>query len=245
MIYDVTEKFLFQEKTSSALIFIYQKEITYISEVSANIDSTFSHTNKIVKRLEELGLLTSVFEGRSRFLQLTPRGYFLAKSLSDALDTFRSLNEFAFPEGYQPTRQEETEETAIQQNAASDSFNSESLKPSAFDPFPFSLPTSLSSSLSDSGSKAKTNTSGVKTASSILFDRLQFFCLRIKEIYSGLADSAADREHILQKLGPYDRELKLIFREIEHLDVADASRPELMAAYRAAEMQYSFYLGKK
>jgi len=234
MTYDATEKFLFQEKTSSALIFIYHKEITYISEVSANIDSTFSHTNKIVKRLEELGLLSSVFEGRSRFLQLTPRGYFLAKSLSEALDVFRSSEEFVFPEGYQPTRQEEH---PAQPDAASDFFNYENLIPS--------VSTLGSDSVSASFSENKADTSAVKTASSVLFDRLRFFCLRIKEIYGGLADSETDGEFLLQKLGPYDRELKMISREIENLDAGDACLPELTAAYRAAEMQYSFYLGKK
>ena len=242
---DSDEKFLFQEKTSSALIFIYRKEVTYISEVSSNIDSTFSHTNKIVKRLEEIGLLSSVFEGRSRFLQLTPRGYFLAKSLSEALETFRSSDEFIFPEGYLPTRKEEP---AVQSNTVSEFFNYETLtpfvSPSGSDSSSSSSPSSSSSSLFSS-SEEKTNASAVKTASSVLFDRLQFFCFRIKEIYSGLEDSNADEELILQKLGPYDRELKLISRGIEKLDADDASRPELAAAYRAAEMQYSFYLGKK
>ena len=249
---DSDEKFLFQEKTSSALIFIYRKEVTYISEVSSNIDSTFSHTNKIVKRLEEIGLLSSVFEGRSRFLQLTPRGYFLAKSLSEALETFRSSDEFIFPEGYLPTRKEEP---AVQSNTVSEFFNYETLTPfvspfgsdsssSSSSSSPSSSPSSSSSSLFSS-SKEKTNASAVKTASSVLFDRLQFFCFRIKEIYSGLEDSNADEELILQKLGPYDRELKLISRGIEKLDADDAFRPELAAAYRAAEMQYSFYLGKK
>ena len=241
MMVDSDEKFLFQEKTSSALIFIYRKEVTYISEVSSNIDSTFSHTNKIVKRLEEIGLLSSVFEGRSRFLQLTPRGYFLAKSLSEALETFRSSDEFIFPEGYLPTRKEEP---AVQSNTVSEFFNYETLTPFVSPSGSDSSSSSSSSSLFSS-SEEKTNASAVKTASSVLFDRLQFFCFRIKEIYSGLEDSNADEELILQKLGPYDRELKLISRGIEKLDADDASRPELAAAYRAAEMQYSFYLGKK
>ena len=236
MTFDTNEKFLFQEKTSAALIFIYRKEVTYISEVSSNIDSTFSHTNKIIKRLEDIGLLSSVFEGRSRFLQLTPQGYFLAKSLSDALDTFRSSDEFSFPEGYLPTRRDEAELT--------------SAVPASHDFFNYETPDSAFTSDSSAFSSASVSSDisevlAAKTASSILFDRLRFFGTRIKEIYDELIDAAADPDLILQKLGPFDRELKMIYQEIGNLNSDEESLPDLTAAYRAAEMQYSFYLGKK
>ena len=241
MTFDTNEKFLFQEKTSAALIFIYRKEVTYISEVSSNIASTFSHTNKIIKRLEEIGLLSSVFEGRSRFLQLTPQGYFLAKSLSDALDTFRSSDEFAFPEGYLPTRRDEAEPTSAVP-ASHDFFNYKAPDSSAFTSY---SPSFSSASVSSDISKVPAAVPAAKTASSILFDRLRFFGTRIKEIYDELIDAAADPDLILQKLGPFDRELKMIYREIENLNSDEESLPDLTAAYRAAEMQYSFYLGKK
>ena len=236
MTFDTNEKFLFQEKTSAALIFIYCKEVTYISEVSSNIDSTFSHTNKIIKRLEEIGLLSSVFEGRSRFLQLTPRGYFLAKHLSESVDVFRSSQEFTFPEGYLPTRRDEAKPTSVIL-ASNDFFNYKGPDSSAFSDSPAFSSASVSSDISEA--------SASKTASSILFDRLRFFGTRIKEIYDELIDAAADPYLILQKLGPFDRELKMIYQEIENLNSDEESLPDLTAAYRAAEMQYSFYLGKK
>ena len=238
MTFDMNEKFLFQEKTSATLIFIYRKEVTYISEVSSNIDSTFSHTNKIIKRLEEIGLLSSVFEGRSRFLKLTPRGYFLAKHLSESVDIFRSSHDFVFPEGYLPTRRETKQEESVSEDQASyDFFNYKAPDSSAFVPNSSTVVSDYVSNLSEAPA--------AKTASSILFDRLRFFGTRIKEIYDELIDAAADPDLILQKLGPFDRELKMIYREIENLNSDDESLPDLMAAYRAAEMQYSFYLGKK
>ena len=228
MTFDSNEKFLFQEKTSSALIFIYQKEITYISEVSSNIDSTFSHTNKIVKRLEDIGLLNSVFEGRSRFLQLTPRGYFLAKSLSNSLDVYRSAEEFTFPEGYLPVRQEE-EILPLQKNVEQDVFDDSKLS------------TNSSTPIFENRIEAPL----MSVESMTLSDRLRFFSAHIKEVYESLIESGADPDLFLRKLGPYDRELKMISREIEKLNPEEASTVELASGYRAAEMQYAFYLGKK
>ena len=236
MTFGSDERFLFQEKTSAALVFIYRKEVTYISEVSSNIDSTFSHTNKIVKRLEEIGLLSSVFEGRSRFLQLTPRGYFLAKSLSDALDTFRSSDEFAFPEGYLPTRKEETE-VADELFSLSDSSKSSNASDSE-------TRHSVSSKFDSVNPSAGSAAPSIKTASGILFDRLRFFSSRVKELYDSLTETNTDADTILQKLEPYDRELKMIAGDIENLNPDDESLPELISAYRAAEMHYLFYLGR-
>ena len=228
MTFDSNEKFLFQEKTSSALIFIYQKEITYISEVSSNIDSTFSHTNKIVKRLENIGLLNSFFEGRSRFLQLTPRGYFLAKSLSASLDIYRSSEEFIFPEGYLPARKEE-KPLPLQKNIEQDIFADSKLFAGSATPI----------------FENRFEVSPISTESMTLSDRLRFFSAHIKEVYESLIESGADPDLFLRKLGPYDRELKMISREIEKLNPEEASTFELASSYRAAEMQYAFYLGKK
>ncbi|MCL2550472.1 MAG: hypothetical protein FWE78_06090 [Methanimicrococcus sp.] len=218
------EKFLFQEKTSSALVFIYRKEVTYISEVASNIDSTFSHTNKIIKKLSEIGLLSSVFEGRSRFLQLTPRGYYFAKNLSEAVEIFNSDEEFEFPDGYIPTRQEEIlPETSENQD-------------SVFMPAP-SVP-------SASSAPSSTSASPDMNSPVTLAGQIQLFSIRIKEIYENLTESGAHDEILLRNLGPYDRELKIIAREIEKLDPANETTADVMSAYRAAKMQYSFYLGK-
>ena len=230
------EKFLFQEKTSSALVFIYRKEVTYISEVALSIDSTFSHTNKIIKRLSEIGLLSSVFEGRSRFLQLTPRGYYFAKNISEAVDILNSEEEFEFPEGYSPTRQEEALlETAVNHDSAFMQASADSSDPS----------TSSAPSASLTPSAAATPSAFPDMNSPVtLAGRIQLFSIRIKEIYENLTESGANDEILLRNLGPYDRELKIIAREIEKLDPADETTGDVMSAYRAAKMQYSFYLGK-
>ena len=215
-----SEKFLIHEKTLLALLFIYRKEVTYISEVSANIDSTFSHTNKIIKRLEEMGYISSLFEGRTRFLQLTPKGYYYTKQLEAAFEICRSDETFEFPEGYVPTRQEDPGENIAETEQSTPSIHSENQ--------------------SDSGSE---KSRPIETHT--LAGRIQLFCHRIQEIYEEQTEAEADTESFLQKLGPYDRELKMIGREIEKLEPSEPSAFVLTSAYRAAEMQYKFYLGKE
>ncbi len=221
MKFTADEKFLFQEKTVSAFLFIYRKEVTYISEVSANIESTFAHTNKIVKRLENIGFLSSVFEGRSRFLKLTPKGYAFAQKLSEAFEVCRSDELFNYPEGYNPVRQ-------IQSDVSADAV--------------FSLEINEESAVSEKKtlSKIKIPDGPLSTA-----DRIKLFSLRIKEVYDELVETDADKTTFLRRLGPFDRELKIIGTEIEKHDADDSSAAELTASYRAAEMQYFFYLGKE
>lgn len=218
------ERFLFQEKTVSVFLFIYRREVTYISEVSANIESTFAHTNKIVKRLENIGFLSSVFEGRSRFLKLTPKGYAFAQKLSEAFDVCQSDELFSYPEGYEPARRVETADSGIYaETSLSQEINEQLSVP---DP--------------KTASKIKIPEGPLSTA-----DRIKFFGLRIKEVYDELIEINADKTTFLRRLGPFDRELKIIGSEIEKSDPTDESAAELQAAYRAAEMQYSFYLGKE
>ncbi|WNY28368.1 hypothetical protein MmiEs2_05530 [Methanimicrococcus stummii] len=222
------EKFLFQEKTVSALLFIYRIEVTYISEVSENIESNFAHTNKIIKRLESMGFLSSVFEGRSRFLKLTPKGYAFAQKLSAAFEVCKSDETFEFPEGYVPERKIQTadEDFTDSLSASALSGNSAPVFENKFvNPKP----------------KSKSNLSGAPLS---IMDRIKVFGLKIKEIYDELIEADADKDLFQKRFGEFDRELKIIGAEIEKLGSDDESKKELLAAYRAAEMQYSFYLEK-
>lgn len=238
------EKFLFQEKTVLTLLFIYHKEVTYISEVSSNIESTFSHTNKIVKRLENLELLSSVFEGRSRFLQLTPQGYFFAQKLAEAVNIYRSDASFIYPEGYVPTRPKDK----INATGSFSSIPSDLINP--VDGFENSVNSNNSNNSDNPNNSDKSysieSVSSAKPPEILtLSDRIQFFGARIKEVYDELIEAGADKESILRRLGPFDRELKIIGRELKKISKDDDSAAEMAAAYRAAEMQYLFYLGKE
>ncbi len=76
------ERLIFQEKLPAALLFISETRITYISEVSTAINSNFAHTKKVITRLENLKLVSSFMQGRTRYLHLTPKGYHLAELIN-------------------------------------------------------------------------------------------------------------------------------------------------------------------
>ncbi|MDV0447537.1 hypothetical protein MsAg5_14370 [Methanosarcinaceae archaeon Ag5] len=221
MIPDI-EKFLFQEKTCLSILFIYDKEVTYISEVAANIDSTFAHTNKIIKKLDEIGFISTFFEGRTRFLQLTPKGWHYAKNLTQAHQVVLSDEIFEFPEGYVPTRKPDPEpEVSASAGAYAETGGADG---------------------TGFGGSERKKEKKVYVGPLTLEDRIEIFGDKIQEIYEEQTESDADSETLLRKLGPYDRELKMIGKEIEGLPDPD---PKLVKSYRVAVMKYSFYLGKE
>jgi DNA-binding MarR family transcriptional regulator len=57
----------------------------YASAISKKTDSTYSHTVRILNRMEESGLVTSEKKGRKKELELTDRGHEIAQKLSEAL----------------------------------------------------------------------------------------------------------------------------------------------------------------
>lgn len=59
---------------------------SYASAISKETDCTYSHTVRILQRLEEEGLVESRMKGRRKEIELTSRGKELAVALSEALD---------------------------------------------------------------------------------------------------------------------------------------------------------------
>ncbi len=58
---------------------------SYASAISKKTDCTYSHTVRILKKMENSGLITSSMKGRKKELELTEKGRKLAQSLSEAL----------------------------------------------------------------------------------------------------------------------------------------------------------------
>lgn len=58
----------------------------YASAISKKTDCTYSHTVRILKKMEASGLVDAEMKGRKKQLELTDRGRDLARSLSEALD---------------------------------------------------------------------------------------------------------------------------------------------------------------
>ena len=73
---------LLQEKFALALEAIYDSdEETTPSEVTEIIDTTYAHTVRQVKRLEEFGLVESQKKGRRKLLSITDTGETVAEKL--------------------------------------------------------------------------------------------------------------------------------------------------------------------
>lgn len=56
---------------------------SYASAISKKTDCTYSHTVRILKKMEEAELITSNMKGRKKELELTDKGQKLAKALSE------------------------------------------------------------------------------------------------------------------------------------------------------------------
>lgn len=73
---------LFHVKPYEALLALQNRRL-YVAEISTEIDSTRSHTTKLLKRFEEHDLVDSERRGRRNFFVLTEKGRELASDLSD------------------------------------------------------------------------------------------------------------------------------------------------------------------
>ncbi|WEL19075.1 winged helix-turn-helix domain-containing protein [Candidatus Nanohalococcus occultus] len=81
-----TEIFV-KEKPVMALLVIYEAESEiYPSKVSKAIDSTYSHTVKIISKMEEQGIVETEKQGRKRLLKLTELGNSYAEILLKLVD---------------------------------------------------------------------------------------------------------------------------------------------------------------
>lgn len=63
----------------------------YPSQISREIDCTYSHTVRIIQKLEQNGLVRAEKEGRKKQLQLTEEGQDIAETLSQLLHQLRQL----------------------------------------------------------------------------------------------------------------------------------------------------------
>lgn len=76
-----------KEKPVMALLVVYDADgEIYPSKVSKAIDSTYSHTVKIISKMESHGIVETEKEGRKRLLKLTDLGNSYAEILLKLVD---------------------------------------------------------------------------------------------------------------------------------------------------------------
>lgn len=83
---DELEEFFLNVKPVKILIALNDPNTdSYASAISKKTDCTYSHTVRIIQRLEEEDLVTSNMKGRKKELELTDKGRDLAKALSEVM----------------------------------------------------------------------------------------------------------------------------------------------------------------
>lgn len=243
-----SEKLFLQEKVPVALIFIASSRITYISEVADAIGSNFAHTKKVVTKLESGGYISSFFQGRTRYLHLTPKGWHLAESLKAVMALINTDAEsFSFPsdEDADMSAAVLAPETIASGVLAADAGRPVSDTENA-DEAPGAEPMSESavavSDETEKGASADAPKKLSKDVSTALFmERIGTFSARIREIYERQTAAGADHETIRRNLGPFDRELKMIERDMRAEQIDNAA---LTAAFCKAADTFAMYMDR-
>ncbi len=82
-------KYMFiHEKPVKILVKLQSPQEYYASALSTEIDATYSHTVKILQRLEEYELVEFEERGRKKIVTLTEQGAKLAKIFTELMDEF-------------------------------------------------------------------------------------------------------------------------------------------------------------
>ncbi len=84
------ESFFINEKPVKILVNINSGFTdNYASELSSEVDATYSHTVRILHQLEEFDLVDSEKDGRKKVVELTDEGEKIAKRCGELLSEFR------------------------------------------------------------------------------------------------------------------------------------------------------------
>jgi DNA-binding MarR family transcriptional regulator len=80
------EDFFLNVKPAKILIVLNDPNTeSYASAISKKTDCTYSHTVRIIQKMEGFGLVESSMKGRKKELELTEEGQELAKALSEVM----------------------------------------------------------------------------------------------------------------------------------------------------------------
>jgi len=84
------EEFFLNRKPVQILVSLRQQTSdNYASAISRQIDATYSHTIKVLKRMKDFGLVKFRKKGRKKEVMLTEEGGEIAESFHDAVKKLR------------------------------------------------------------------------------------------------------------------------------------------------------------
>jgi len=160
---EYAEQLFLQEKPTLALLVISSFKKTYASVITKEINSTFSHTTKILSKMNEQGLVKFTIEGRVKYVELTEHGIKVVDAMKDLMVAFgiESGEENRIPFGMSFSRSPETPPETV----------------------------------------------NISRAIQEKIDQLRS---KIETIYSVERERGADKDMLSRKLGPFNRDVKII-----------------------------------
>lgn len=85
---DSLQEFFVNVKSAKILVTLSNPTTdNYASQISSNVDCTYSHTVRILQKFEDRGLVNSKKEGRKKIIKLTEDGGEVAEKLGDLMHT--------------------------------------------------------------------------------------------------------------------------------------------------------------
>lgn len=86
--YTMKGKFI-RIKPCKMIIAIDNRKVCYPAQLSKKADLTYSHVHKLLKELNEAGIVTKEKDGRKLIIKLTERGFKLKTSLEEVFEILR------------------------------------------------------------------------------------------------------------------------------------------------------------
>lgn len=85
---DSLQEFFVNVKSAKILVTLSNPTSdNYASQISSNVDCTYSHTVRILQKFEKKGLVDSDKKGRRKMIELTEDGEEVAEKLGDLMHT--------------------------------------------------------------------------------------------------------------------------------------------------------------
>lgn len=89
---DSLQEFFVNVKSAKILVSLSNPSTdNYASEISTQVDCTYSHTVRILHKMENKGLVDSDKKGRKKVVELTGEGREVAEDLGDLMHTLSQL----------------------------------------------------------------------------------------------------------------------------------------------------------
>ena len=78
---EIVGTFLKAKPARAVILLRDKRKLWYVSALAKEVDTTYPHMIKLIKKFEELGIVATKKDGRTRYVELTEKGDELAHDL--------------------------------------------------------------------------------------------------------------------------------------------------------------------